>query len=211
MMQKTNSSLFTCHYKYDGLGRRIQREIDGVAVRYLYDNEDVIMKLNDQDFVLAIFTHGPGIDEPLSMEQPDQTYFYHADGLGSIRELSDSTGAVVKSYTYDSFGNIVDQTGSVPNFYAYTGREYDFESGLYYYRARYYDPGIGRFLREDPLRGNLRAPQTLNLYPYTSNNPLVFIDPLGLVRWWDATKAGMGIVGKHPTINNYKKFHTSMV
>lgn len=140
------------------------------------------------------YTHGPGIDEPLIMERfsviPAQAgiYFYLTDGLGSITELTDSTGQVVQSYLYDSFGNlkVFDDTGSlIPNSsllspHTYTGREYDPESGLYYYRRRYYDPNIGRFLSEDPLGGFINTPQSFNPYLYGSNNPLVFTDPFGL-------------------------------
>ena len=95
---------------------------------------------------IARYTHGPGVDEPLIMERGGSSYYYHTDGLGSIVAITDSTGNIVKSYTYDSFGNIVDEEGVLLNTYTYTSRELDFESGLYYYRARYYDPLIGRFL-----------------------------------------------------------------
>jgi RHS repeat-associated protein len=172
-------------YKYDGLGRRIEKNVNGKITRYVYDNEDILCEYNYDPSAMsyeltATYIHGPGIDEPISMTREGQTYFYHADGLGSIRQLSDSTGTSVQSYSYDSFGNITDQTGSITNSYTYTGREYDPESGLYYYRARYYDPSIGRFLQEDPVSNILIIPQALNLYPYTRNNPINYIDTYGL-------------------------------
>lgn len=108
-------------------------------------------------------------------------YYYHADGLGSIIAITDSSGNVVQRYEYNSFGEITYQQD--PNFvqpYTYTGREYDQESGLYYYRARYYDAKIGRFLQQDPLWGYLTNPQSLNRYPYVDNSPLNWIDPWGL-------------------------------
>ncbi|MFH1478161.1 MAG: RHS repeat-associated core domain-containing protein [Candidatus Omnitrophota bacterium] len=83
------------------------------------------------------------------MERDGESYYYHTDGLGSIIALTDSAQTIINSYTYDSFGNIMEQTGSLINPYTYTGREYDPESRLYYYRARYYDANIGRFLQED--------------------------------------------------------------
>jgi len=101
--------------------------------------------------------------------------FYHTDGLGSIVDLTDNLGAIVQSYVYDSFGNIVLQNGSLLNPYTYTGREFDSESGLYYYRSRYYDSSIGRFLSEDPLL----FIDSINLYLYVTNNPINFVDPLG--------------------------------
>jgi RHS repeat-associated protein len=115
------------------------------------------------------------------MTREGQTYFYHADGLGSIRQLSDSTGTSVQSYTYNSFGQIVDQQDSITNPYTFTGREYDPETGLYYYRARYYDPRIGQFLQEDPVAGWLVEPQSLNLHSYVFNNPIDLVDLWGLM------------------------------
>jgi RHS repeat-associated protein len=87
----------------------------------------------------------------------------------------------VQRYEYNSFGEITYQQD--PSFvqpYTYTGREYDTESGLYYYRARYYDAKIGRFITQDPFRGFFSNPQTLNPYPYVKNSPVTLIDPLGL-------------------------------
>ena len=135
----------------------------------------------DGSYMLTVrYTHGPGIDEPLVMERGGQSFSYHADGLGSITELTDSTGAVVQSYVYDSFGQIVQQVGTLASPYTYTGREFDEESGLYYYRTRYYDARVGRFLQEDSFRGIITIiPKTLNVYVYVLNNPLTNIDPYG--------------------------------
>jgi len=77
---------------------------------------------------------------------------------------------------YDSFGNIITQNGSLINPFTYTGREFDDESGLYYYRARYYDARIGRFLQED----SIKIIRSLNLFVYVDNNPINFTDPEGL-------------------------------
>ena len=127
--------------------------------------------------VVARFTHGPGIDEPLAMYRDDETHFYHADGLGSITSLTDDPGGEVKGrYAYDSFGNLTSSTGTLANNFRYTGREFDSETGLYYYRARYYDPEVGRFMSEDPIGFS----GGINFYRYVSNNPINFIDPFGL-------------------------------
>ena len=99
------------------------------------------------------------------------------DGLGSITDLTDSNGAVFQSYVYDSFGNIALQVGATVNPYTYTGRERDTESGLYYYRARYYDAVSGRFTREDPIGFTAGD---LNLYRYVQNNSVNLFDPNGL-------------------------------
>jgi RHS repeat-associated protein len=167
----------TASYKYDPFGRRIEKNVDGVITKYLYDEEDIIAEYDGNNQLIAHYIHGPGIDEPIAMVKNSQSYFYHFDGLGSVTAITDSTGSVIQRYDYDSFGNIVSMLD--PNFkqpYTYTSREYDLESGLYYYRARYYDAKIGKFISEDPigLKGGI------NKYVYVGNNPVRFIDPLGL-------------------------------
>ena len=193
-------------YRYDAVGRRIAKIVNGVSTRFVYDNEDIVAEVDATGVPRALYTHGPGIDEPLAIGRPTGTFLYHADGLGSITTLTDLSGNPVRSYTYDSFGRIVAQSGTLANFYTYTGRELDPESGLYYYRARYYDPTIGRFLNEDPLNMGtilrflqvarsvtsspsgtenilqelLSIPHHSNLFLYALNNPIILTDPLGL-------------------------------
>ena len=195
------------NYKYDGLGRRVEKEInDGVTTkvtRFIYDNEDILLELDGSNNITARYTHGPGTDEPLIMEKGGDSFFYHADGLGSITEITDFAGSLKQQYTYSSFGKIESQLD--PNFiqpYTFTSREFDSESGLYFYRARYYDPSTGRFLQEDPLlrAGNpeipfslpalLELPPMLHPYTYVQNNPIILTDPFGLLscngRWEQA-------------------------
>ncbi|MDD5492793.1 MAG: RHS repeat-associated core domain-containing protein [bacterium] len=100
--------------------------------------------------------------------------------MGSITALVDSDGNIAQTYSYDSFGNIINSSGTISQPYTFTSREYDEETGLYYYRARYYDAKIGRFLQEDPFSGYIRIPSTQNHYTYVINNPLNLIDPWGL-------------------------------
>ena len=104
------------------------------------------------------------------------TSYYEADGLGSLTSLSDNSGSLAATYTYDSFGNLLASSGSIVNNFRYTGREFDPETSLYYYRTRYYDPGTGRFVNEDPLS----LSTGLNFYRYVDNNPPLFNDPFGL-------------------------------
>ena len=111
-------------------------------------------------------------------------YYYHYDGLGSARGITDSSGRIVETYTYDVYGKptIYNAThteiteSQIGNTYYFTGREFDFSLGLYYYRNRYYNPELGRFMSPDPL-GPVDGP---NLYTYVGNNPVNYIDPLGL-------------------------------
>jgi RHS repeat-associated protein len=169
----------TSTYRYDGMGRRIEKVGNGQTRRYVYDGEDILLEYDGTNTLQARYTHGPDIDEPIAMTRGGATYFYHQDSLGTVTELTDSTGATAQSYAYDAWGNIVQQTSTVENPYTYTGREFDAETGLYYYRARYYDPRTGRFLQKDPL-GFDNGSNTLNLYVYSNDNPLRYTDPRGL-------------------------------
>jgi len=111
------------------------------------------------------------------MEKNGQSFYYHGDGLGSITEITNQSGAVVQRYAYSSFGKIESQLDA--NFvqpYMFTSRELDLETGLYFYRTRNYDSSLGRFIQPD-LIGLFGGP---NVYVYTGNNPVYFIDPLGL-------------------------------
>jgi RHS repeat-associated protein len=105
------------------------------------------------------------------------TSYYHADGLGSITSLSGSAGSLTETYGYDSFGKQTSSSGSLTNPLRYTAREFDSETSLYYYRARYYDPSVGRFLTEDPIRIAGGGP---DFYGYVQNDPADNIDPSGL-------------------------------
>lgn len=162
---------------------------------FLHDGDQVIADLDGAWKVLARYVYGPGIDELLVMfkaglpaatgaAQAGKPYYFHADALGSIIALTDSRGQLVESYRYDAFGTptILDPAGQVRstsvvgNRFLFTGREYDFETGLYYYRNRYFHPGLGRFTSHDPL-GVL---PDVNLYRYVGNNSTTLVDPLGL-------------------------------
>src|SRR5437588_12921919 len=96
--------------------------------------------------------------------------------LGSITSLTDPAGAVVETNEYDSFGRELSHTGPVVHPYRYTAREWEADTNLYYYRARYYDQSTGRFLSEDPIG----FAGGINFFDYSFNNPAKFIDPSGL-------------------------------
>jgi RHS repeat-associated protein len=107
--------------------------------------------------------------------------FYGYDGGGNVRQLTNSVGAVTDTYEYDAFGNEVNHTGTTPNNYLYRGEQYDPDLGLYYLRARYYNPATGRFLSRDPEDPNMerpKDPKTLHKYLYVGGNPVNKIDPL---------------------------------
>jgi RHS repeat-associated protein len=106
-------------------------------------------------------------------------YYYLYNGHGDVVQIVDTSGKTVNEYNYDEWGNIISQTEEISNSFKYAGEVYDAETGLYYLRARYYDPSIGRFLNEDTVEGQIDNPLTQNLYTYVGNNPLIRFDPSG--------------------------------
>jgi RHS repeat-associated protein len=104
---------------------------------------------------------------------------YGYDGHGSVRQLTNSTGAVTDTYDYDAFGNLINSTGSTPNVYLFAGEAYDAALGLYYNRARYYNNATGRFWSMDTYEGLSTSPLSLHKYLYASANPVNRVDPNG--------------------------------
>ena len=170
----------TVAFKYDPFGRRIQKSGPLGTTNYLYDGlrggATVIEEVDSSGNVLARYTQGSTVDQPLAELSGSTISYYNQDSLGSITSLSNTAGALANTYNYDSFGKLTASTGTLTNPFQYTGREYDNETSLYFYRARYYDLAAGRFVNEDPLR--VRG--GINFYAYVGNNAINHTDPTGL-------------------------------
>src|SRR3989454_3521505 len=166
----------TVTFKYDPFGRRIYKSSSGGTSIFAYDGDNLIEETNSSGTVVARYSQDLAIDEPLAMLRSATTSYYNADGLGSVTSLSNAAGSLAQTYTFDSFGKQTASSGSLTNPFQYTARESDTETGLYYYRARYYDPNAGRFVSEDPVR-YLGGP---NFYAYAEDNSVNLADPRGL-------------------------------
>ena len=166
-------------YVYDPAGRRIEKKYDGTTVvKYLYDGGHYLAEYDGSNNLLRKYLYGPCVDEPISMidvEHDSATYYYHFDGLGSVIALTNSSGTTAVLYEYSVYGQVAASDPNHPNRFMFTGREFDKETGLYYYRARYYNPEIGRFLQTDPTGYG----DGMNLYRYCRNNALNLRDALG--------------------------------
>ncbi len=180
-------------YAYDAFGRRLSKTDRTGAVRYYaYDGADLVEELDASGAVLASYVY-ESLDQPLSMTRGGVTYYYMYDRLGSVVGLSDGAGTLVARYRYDPWGNLLAAEGTNPtieNPFRFTGREWDAESGLYYYRMRYYDPAVGRFLSEDHLGRGSTAPSG---YVYASDNPVNAVDPTGFIEL--SLRRGLQVLG----------------
>lgn len=186
-------------YRYDPLDRRIAVEREGEVKWTYYDRSNPIADYADAGTTpLVRLVHGDGVDD-LHALWPDGEgpLWTLGDHLGSVRQVVDADQAVVAGYDYDAYGNLRGVTGPRPaaaGRFGFTGRERDEATGLYYYRARYYDPDLGRFLSRDPRGLDAGDP---NLYRYVRNSPVSLTDPtgqLGLIELFVIKEALFGAI-----------------
>ncbi len=191
LVRATDTST-TTGYKYDALGRRIEKSYGVNVSRYYYSGDQVIEERNASDQVAKQFTYGNGIDEILRIEINENgtmvTYYVHTDAIGSVTAITDAAGNVVERVSYDIYGMptftdyrtdpqnpAVVENSIIGNDILFQGRRYDQETNLYYYRARYYDPIMGRFMQTDPMGYH----DSMNMYQAFNQNPVNFVDPMG--------------------------------
>ena len=178
---------------YDAFGNRVAKTVNGVTTKYLVEDDvnptgypQVLDELPN-GVVTRTYTYGlQRISEDQIVSNAWAPSFYGYDGGGNVRQLTNSAGAVTDTYEYDAFGNEVNHTGTTPNNYLYRGEQFDSDLGLYYLRARYYNPTTGRFMSRDPYEPKLRGPdgtpvdlRTLHRYLYAGADPINIIDPSG--------------------------------
>jgi RHS repeat-associated protein len=168
--QLTATSNGSATFRYDALARRVSTSVSGVTTPYLYDGQNPAMISTNQ--MLA----GAGLDEIYAQINSSGATSYLRDGLNSTVALTNSSAATTGNYSYSPYGDSVG-TGTSTTPLQYTGRENDGATGLYYYRARYYSPQLGRFISEDPigLAGGT------NYYAYAGGDPISNSDPSGLL------------------------------
>jgi RHS repeat-associated protein len=172
-------------YGYDYDGRRIFKiGAEGVR-RYTYDQRSVITEADQAGVTVSKYDYG--LDQLVRLSNRGEgKSFFHLDALGSTVNLTTDAGAARESIFYNAWGQERDRVGASANHFTFTGHEIDRETGLFYAKARFYDPESGRFLSQDPLFGDINEPPSLHRFSYANSNPLFFIDPTGeqSIRQW---------------------------
>jgi RHS repeat-associated protein len=163
-------------YQYDGTGQRTSKTVNGNTNAFVYDNAEgtsQILSDGTNDYI-----YGPG-GIPLEQINGSTVTYLHRDQLGSTRVLTDQNKNVVGTYSYDAYGNTTSKTGAASTPLEFAGQYKDTESGLYWLRARYYDPSTGSFTSVDPLASATKA-----IYKYAGNSPSNATDPTGQKTYW---------------------------
>jgi RHS repeat-associated protein len=188
---KATDGSSTVNFKYDPLGRRIQKEVtigsQNKTTNFYYSGHQVIEERDGSDQITRQLIYGNGIDEVIRVDKYNGTtstpYYFHINEIGSITAITDANGNIIERVYYDLYGmstfkdasgNVLSKS-SIGNNILFQGREYDPELNLYYFSARYYDPIMGRFLQTDPMG----YADSMNLYQAFGMNPVNFVDPFG--------------------------------
>jgi RHS repeat-associated protein len=189
-LAKATASTNTLSLYYDALGRCVKRTLNGVSNYYVFDGEHWVVEYDASNVITSNACYGRVMDELIaryngSAPSGKQSQWFFPDRNGNTSVVTDGVNGVLESYRYDAFGlpTIYGPTGTVlgataiSNRFLFTGREWRLLFGFYEYRARAYNPTIGRFMSEDPKGFNAGD---YNLYRYCANDPLDLTDPMGL-------------------------------
>jgi RHS repeat-associated protein len=189
----------TTSFWYDGFGRRARKQAGSSSTTYIWDGDDLLAALDGGGNRVAEYVYYPGVDEPHSIRRHasvDSVFYFATDVPGHVVGLINIANQLVNRYSYAPYGVLQDSSISVANSLRFGARELDAETGLYYLRARYYDPSLGRFISEDPagLDGGI------NLYQFSRSNPINRRDPSG------KSSADLAkLCPKGTTLTNYKE------
>ena len=171
-------------YAYDGFGRRVESIELGSTWYYAYTGTEILYKnLLNTDNYEYVFASGLRL---VMLIDRTSTYYYHGDALGSVRMITYNDATMVYTDGYQPYGqDNGTPAGSFKNRATdkFTGKPYSTSIGLYYEYRRWYDPSIGRFISQDPVKGEMSDPQGLNPYLYVNNDPVIFNDPSGECPW----------------------------
>lgn len=207
-VQRTDGTLV--EHVYDADGNRVQTTTTppgqpAKVTSYLVDTagslSHVVAEVDGNTGLQALYVRG--LDDLLAVVRPDgaggwQSRFYHADGIGSVRRLTDEAGNVTDSYTYSAFGELLEHTGTDPQPYSFAGEPYDPNVGFQYHRGRWMDPRLGRFVEMDPFEGLRSEPVGLHRYLYAGNDPAEKVDPTGMFESLATLSVGLSMMN---TIN----------
>jgi RHS repeat-associated protein len=165
-------------HQYDGAGLRAKKSSDTETIYYVRDEAgNVVAEYDASGALLAEYVYVSG-QRTVRIDASGNRSHYHTDHLGTPLVITDDTGAQSSRAEYRPFGTEVDREGTRDR-YSFTGQEHDEEIGLYYYKARYYDSRLGRFISVDPVGGSANNLQSWNRYSYVQNNPINAVDPNG--------------------------------
>ena len=180
-VSKNGTVVSDYEYSPDGL-RQVKRGSKG-TIHYVFEGTEPIFEKRIKDekiksYIYALGKHLARVDGIIG-DKGAKVYYYHTDQVGTVRAITDQNGTTVFNADYFAFGTKFVSNGDFDETHGFTGKEYDSDSGLYYYNARWYDPDLGRFISEDPAAD----PNNPNLYSYCGNNGVSRIDPTGKFAW----------------------------
>jgi RHS repeat-associated protein len=184
------SGVVVAEYYYDPFGRRLFKDVGGVRTYFVYSDEGLVGEFDESGVELKGYGYRPNsiwTTNPLFLKVAGEYFWYLNDHLGTPQKIVDSQGIVVWEAVYETFGKARVDVEVVESNLRLAGQYFDVESGLHYNWHRYYEPGLGRYFRVDPV-------WALNLYAYVLGQPIRLIDPLGLTYWDGFTNGFIGFI-----------------